>query len=156
MEYYTDEQSERSQIGKRTIPLRDSTKIQQTVGDKVHPYVFEFTTQLGKPSSNTFSMALTIVNHMAHAGQHIFAASSQPDLDEWLDGIRDAVHEDRMKRKMNRSQAKKAAASETAPQRPSQPHSSNRQPSDSGYTPVIAGGFSKGSTHTASNITSGE
>lgn len=48
MEYYVDEVSEKSQIGKRTIPLRDSSKIQQGVGDKVHPYVFEFTTQLGE------------------------------------------------------------------------------------------------------------
>lgn len=47
IEYYVDEVSEKSQIGKRTIPLRDSSKIQQGVGDKVHPYVFEFTTQLG-------------------------------------------------------------------------------------------------------------
>ena len=48
LEYYVDENSERSQIGKRTVPLRDAARIQQTVGDKVHPYVFEFTTQLGR------------------------------------------------------------------------------------------------------------
>ena len=47
IEYYVDEISEKSQIGKRTIPLRDSSKITQGVGDKVHPYVFEFSTQLG-------------------------------------------------------------------------------------------------------------
>ena len=48
IEYYVDENSERSQIGKRTIPLRDCSKIQQCVGDKIRPYLFEFTTHLGK------------------------------------------------------------------------------------------------------------
>lgn len=91
-------------------------------------------------------------------GQHVFAADNNPELDEWLDGIKDAVHEDRMKRKMNKTQTKKATTTTTsAPTGPSsQTQSSNGQPKATGYAPVQAKGFSKGSTHTASSITSGK
>ena len=74
-----------------------------------------------------------------------------------MDGIGDAVHEDRMKRKMNKTQTKRATTSSAAANT-SQPQaqSSNQKPAaDIGYSPA-PGGFSKGSTHTASNITSGK
>ena len=98
----------------------------------------------------------TPINSQFCTGQHVFAATSQPDLDEWLEEIKDIVHEDRMKRKMNKSQTKRAS---TTPQSPasSQPQTITRSaPKDTGYAPVQSSGFSKGSTHTASNITSGK
>ena len=48
MEYFDNESCEKSGIGKRTIPLRDSSGIKQSIGDKTHPYVFELQSQLGK------------------------------------------------------------------------------------------------------------
>ena len=91
-------------------------------------------------------------------GQHVFAAETHSELEEWMDGIRDAVHEDRMKRKMNKSQTKRAPTTSSEGADTSQPkaQSSNQKPAaDIGYSPA-PGGFSKGSTQTASNITSGK
>ncbi len=48
MEYFDSEGCEIGSIGKRTIPLRDCSGIQQSVGDKTRPYVFELQSQLGK------------------------------------------------------------------------------------------------------------
>ena len=78
--------------------------------------------------------------------------------------MRDAVHEDRMKRKMNKSQTKRASNPAAAPSgqpqaqgsSKTQSQSYSKEPADTGYTQVQAGGFSKGSTHTASNIISGK
>ena len=87
----------------------------------------------------------------------MFAAENQPELDEWMEGIRDAVHEDRMKRKMNKSQTKRATTTSSAAADTSKPQaqsSNQKSTEDAGYSPA-PGGFSKGSTHTASNITSG-
>ena len=87
------------------------------------------------------------------AGQHVFAAETHSELEEWMDGIREAVQEDRMKRKSNKSQTKRAADTS----QPQMQSSNQKAAGDSGgYTQVQAGGFSKGSTHTASNITSGK
>lgn len=87
----------------------------------------------------------------------MFAAENQPELDKWMDGIRDAVHEDRMKRKMNKTQTKRATTTSSAAAGTSEPQaqsSNQKSTADGGYSPA-PGGFSKGSTHTASNITSG-
>ena len=47
LEYFDNEACERSGVGKRTIPLRDCSGVNQTVGDKIHPYTFEIHSQIG-------------------------------------------------------------------------------------------------------------
>lgn len=82
----------------------------------------------------------------------MFAAENQPELEEWMDGIRDAVHEDRMKRKTNKTKRATTSSDTSQPQAQS---SNKKSEANVGYAPA-PGGFSKGSTHTASNITSGK
>lgn len=48
LEYFDNEACERNGLGKRTIPLRGCSGVNQTVGDKAHPYVFELQSQIGK------------------------------------------------------------------------------------------------------------
>ena len=48
IEYYDNEGCEITGEGKRTIPLRDCSSLSEMVGSKVHPYVFQFKTPLGK------------------------------------------------------------------------------------------------------------
>ena len=48
MEYFDNEGSEATQIGKRTIPLRDSIGLAQMPGNKTQPYMFEITSQIGE------------------------------------------------------------------------------------------------------------
>ena len=50
LEYYDSQDAARNGVGKRTIPLRDSTSLNVTSGDKLHPYVFQFTSQIGENS----------------------------------------------------------------------------------------------------------
>lgn len=50
LEYYDSHETAKNGVGKRTIPLRDSTPIITTTGDKLHPYVFSFTSQIGELS----------------------------------------------------------------------------------------------------------
>ena len=48
MEYFDSKEAARSGAGRRTIPLRDSSSMSTAAGDKLHPYVFQFTSQLGE------------------------------------------------------------------------------------------------------------
>lgn len=48
MEYYDSEESARNVVGKRTIPLRDSRELGTAPGNKLHPYVFQFTSPIGE------------------------------------------------------------------------------------------------------------
>ena len=48
IEYYDNESCEATQIGKRTIPLRDCMDFSQSVGHKAHPHIFELTSQIGE------------------------------------------------------------------------------------------------------------
>lgn len=48
IEYYDNESCEATQIGKRTIPLRDSIGLAQIPGNKTQPYMFEITSQIGE------------------------------------------------------------------------------------------------------------
>lgn len=48
MEYFDHEDCEVTEIGKRTVPLRDCANASQRAGTKIRPYVFEFSTQLGE------------------------------------------------------------------------------------------------------------
>ena len=52
LEYYDSEECARLDVGKRTIPLRDSTAPSTTTGNKLHPYVFQLTTQIGNHWGN--------------------------------------------------------------------------------------------------------
>lgn len=51
LEYYDSEEFAKSDVGKRTIPLRDSTAPTTAVGNKLHPYVFQLKTQIGMQGS---------------------------------------------------------------------------------------------------------
>lgn len=48
IEYFDSEEYAQSDHNRRTIPLRDSSKVEQTMGNKVHPYIFQFNSQIGK------------------------------------------------------------------------------------------------------------
>ena len=48
IEYYDNESNEVAQMGKRTIPLRDSIGLVQIPGNKAQPFMFEFTSQIGE------------------------------------------------------------------------------------------------------------
>ena len=48
LEYFDSQESSKTGAGKRTIPLRESKGIELATGDKLHPYVFQFTSQIGK------------------------------------------------------------------------------------------------------------
>ena len=48
LEYFDNPEAMVTSSGKRTIPLRDCTDITATIGSKVHPYAFHFTSQLGQ------------------------------------------------------------------------------------------------------------
>ena len=48
IEYYDNESNEVAQMGKRTIPLRDSIGLVQIPGNKTQPFMFEFTSQIGE------------------------------------------------------------------------------------------------------------
>ncbi len=47
IEYFDSQESAMNGIGKRTIPLRDSRDFDTAPGNKLHPYVFQFTSQIG-------------------------------------------------------------------------------------------------------------
>lgn len=49
LEYYDSEECAKSEVGKRTIPLRESTAPASAVGNKINPYVFQLKTQIGQP-----------------------------------------------------------------------------------------------------------
>jgi len=48
LEYYDNPESMVTSTGKRIIPLRECTDLSSTIGNKIHPYAFQFTSQLGK------------------------------------------------------------------------------------------------------------
>ena len=52
IEYYDNESNEVAQMGKRTIPLRDSIGLVQIPGNKTQPFMFEFTSQIGESYCN--------------------------------------------------------------------------------------------------------
>lgn len=48
IEYYDDEAGEMAEANKRTVVLRGFGECRQLPGDKLRPYVFELTSQIGK------------------------------------------------------------------------------------------------------------
>lgn len=120
MEYFDNEACEIGSLGKRTIPLRDCSGIQESVGDKTHPYVFQLQSQLGKHIKQCVIRIRKVLNNMYNynythciiiitttifLGHHKFACDSQPDLEQWVDCIKEALHEDKMKRRQRKTQS---------------------------------------------------
>ncbi len=52
LDYYEREDHEATEIGKRTIPLRECMGLSPGVGTKSHSHVFEFKTPIGMTASN--------------------------------------------------------------------------------------------------------
>lgn len=48
IEYYDSQECAKNGVGKRTIPLRDSRELSTAPGNKLHPYVFQLTSQIGE------------------------------------------------------------------------------------------------------------
>ena len=47
VEYFDNNDCGVNGVGKRTIPLRDSSELTIGTGNKIHPYVFQFRSQIG-------------------------------------------------------------------------------------------------------------
>lgn len=112
LEYYDTEELARNDVGKRTIPLRDSSPPSTAVGDKLHPYVFQLTTQIGKKNQPRNSSSHSVIISMLYScsGNHMLAAESHPELDGWMESIKQAVQEDRLKRRRTKAQTKVTGA----------------------------------------------
>lgn len=70
LEYFDDELSQLNESGRRVIPLRECRSCSQVTSMKSRPFVFQCTT---------------------HIGHHLFAASSQEEVDCWVKNVRVAV-----------------------------------------------------------------
>ena len=70
LEYFDDEVSQLNESGRRVIPLRECRSCSQVTSMKSRPFVFQCTT---------------------HIGHHLFAATSQEEVDCWVRHVRAAV-----------------------------------------------------------------
>ncbi len=61
LEYYDNPESMMTGSSKRTIPLRECTEVSSTIGSKVHPYAFQFTSQLGQ---STYPLASSVKSNI--------------------------------------------------------------------------------------------
>ena len=70
IEYYDDLSKHNEKVGCRMIPLRDCRSCSQCTSLKTKPFIFRFTTPLGR---------------------HLFSAGDQGELDRWVSSIRAVI-----------------------------------------------------------------